>query len=114
MFWSFKQKRESDQFVISEQKCPICNTISQHEMIGVQKYFSLYGISFFPTSKVIYRSCNNCKVVKEITYNEFNTNIDENSVDHLFSVSLRWRYFTGLYLIGILLSVIVFFVVRYG
>lgn len=113
MFWATKQKRETNEVVFSEETCPVCSQKSKHEIIGVQKYFTVYGISFFPTSKTLIKACGNCKFVKEIRVSKIQNALDAYSVEALFTSKGRWKYFAGIYVIGLLVMVILYFVFKY-
>lgn len=113
MFWATKQKRETYAINVSEEICLVCNQTSKHETIGLQNYFTVYGIPFLPTSKSLFKACGNCKCVKEIKLSKMQNTLDTQSIDLLFSSKKRWRYYVGFYVIGFLILLVLYFVLKY-
>lgn len=88
--------------------CPSCGNI-EHETFGIQRYFHLYWIPTFPTSRTILVSCTNCRhaqeekdlqpaVVKTINETVFNAKqlIPLFSGAFLIACLITWVSYTGI------------------
>ncbi len=98
MYWGDKETLVKSVQTEEVHKCPVCNTEASFEYRLYQKSFTIFGLSFFPTSKLIKSVCGNCGVAKKVKRSKSSSAImDSGEVDELLNTPYyKFRYFTGL------------------
>lgn len=76
---------------VAKEHCAICSELITPVYKAEQGYFKLYGMGFFPVSKVYYKTCPACKSRLKVR----NTDINLQSVQHALPGKSKLKYFSG-------------------
>ncbi|MDG1330808.1 MAG: zinc-ribbon domain-containing protein [Crocinitomicaceae bacterium] len=87
------------------EKCQICNESNRATYKVEQGYFSLYGLSLFPSSKKYYKICPDCKTRLKIRSNDPNLT----DVKRKIKGGVKFKYVWGWLILGPVLVGIVMF-----
>lgn len=86
--------------------CDYCNTKGSVTFSFIARYFHIFWIPIFPTSKKGISQCSHCKQV--LYENEMNARMKQDYAEASASAKRPIRHFFGLFVIGLLLCFIIY------
>jgi len=107
IYWGTKYDPVGELNQFTPEKCVVCNETNALIYRVEQAYFSLYGLSLFPTSKRYYKICPSCKTRLKIRSTDQNLSYLKRNVE----TALKFKYIWGWLILGPILAAIIFLVI---
>lgn len=96
----------SDNFL--SEDCRICSVNSKPLYKVEQSYFSLYGLSLFPTKRTVYKTCNNCKTQLKVKQTDSNLN----TINIQIPSKTKFKYIWGWIILAPIILEIIFLILQ--
>jgi hypothetical protein len=105
--WGTKYDHVGELNDFAPEKCQICNETNASIYRVEQGYFSLYGLSLFPTSRKYFKICPSCKSRLKVRSTDENLGYLKRNIN----VGLKFKYIWGWLVVGPILAGIIFFLI---